>query len=172
MTQSSLRWTINVLNNKCHNTLTVNGANHLVNGKAEITDSFERENEYGGTINITPAVSNGLASAVRTVKLVNDADLVVIDRLKAPDAKSAEVEWRMMTPASAKVEDGHITLSYNGKTEYLTVKSDAAFTLCTFDLTATGKYDTNLAGYSGVGFKLSLAPGAEAEFTTTLSAKL
>lgn len=172
MGQNSLRWTVNVMNNKCHNTLTVNGADHIVGGKAEIVSKIENSNEYGGTIDITPALSGQISSAVRTVKLVDDARLVVIDKLKALPSKTAEVEWRMMTPASAVIEDGHFVLTCNGKTEYLKVASDHTFTLCTFDLSTVNSYDTVLNSYRAVGFRTTLAEGEEAEFTTILTEKL
>lgn len=172
MGQTSLRWTVNVMNNKFHNTLTVNGADHLVDGLATITGSVNKTGEIGGTIDITPALAKEIASAVRTVKLVGDRDLVITDELKALPSKSAQVEWRMVSPAAAVIEGDHFKLTYNGKTEYLKVSSANAFTLTLFDKTNAKPYDSNISAYSVLGFKTTLPAGASASFTTTISSTL
>lgn len=172
MTQSSLRWTVNVMNNKFHNTLTINGADHLVNGLATIKSSVNNPGEYGGTIDLTPALSNEIASALRTVRLVDDKDLVITDELKALSSKAASVEWRMASPASAVIEGDHIKLTKDGKTEYVKVSSPHPFTLALFDKTNQHSYDSNISSYSILGFKAELPDGAEAVFTTTISSTL
>lgn len=172
MGQSSLRWTVNVMNNKFHNTLTINGADHLVNGKATITGSVNKSGELGGTIDLTPAMSKEIASAVRTVTLVGDRDLVVKDDLKALSSKAAQVEWRMVSPAAAVIEGDHFKLTYNGKTEYVKVSSSTAFTLTLFDKTNVNSYDSNISSYSVLGFTTTLPAGTSASFTTTISSTL
>lgn len=169
MTQNSLRWTVNVMNNKFHNTLTVNGADHLVGGFAPITGSVNKKDEYGGTIALTPALSNEIASAIRTVVLRNDRDLVVTDELKALPSKAASVEWRMVSPAAATIEGDHIKLTKNGKTEYLKVASGTPFTLTLFDKAKVNSYDSDISSYSVIGFKAELPAGASASFTTVIS---
>ena len=55
------------------------------------------------------------ASATRTVKIVNDKDLVVMDEIKARTDKSAKVRWCMVTPAVPTVESNRIVLTNGSK---------------------------------------------------------
>lgn len=169
MTQESLRWNICVLNNKYHNTLTVNGANHLVEYVSTITETFENSTEIGGTVDMSPALSDQLASARRTVKIVGDRDLVVIDRITARNDKAASVRWNMMTSAVPTVSDGCIKLSLAGKTMYLKVSSDVPVSLKVFEQTKVYDFDTVPSGVYAVGFEADVPAGAQAVFTTTLS---
>lgn len=57
MTQNSLRWDVFKLNNRQHNTLTINDSKHLVDGFAPIVSVIDTETEQGGTLDLSPGLS-------------------------------------------------------------------------------------------------------------------
>jgi hypothetical protein len=169
MTQSSMRWDVFRLNNLNHSTISVNDAKHKVSGAAEITSIINSNNELGAVLNMTPVLVDEVASATRTVKLVNEKDLVVIDEVKAQPGKSAVVRWCMVTTATPTVETGGITLKYGGQTMYLSAKGTFKPSYKTWSTTSTNSYDATNPGTYMVGFEATVTPNQTGEFTTTLS---
>ena len=78
MGQNSMRWDVFRLNNLNHSTISINDARHRVNGVATLTTTINTATELGATFDLTEVVSDQAASATRTVKIVNDKDLVVM----------------------------------------------------------------------------------------------
>ena len=74
-TQASLRWEVSRLNNFFHSTLTVNDSKHRVEGFATLEQTINTATEQGGTFDLSPVLEDQVASAMRTVKIVNDKDL-------------------------------------------------------------------------------------------------
>ena len=111
MGQNSMRWDVFRLNNLNHSTISINDARHRVNGAATLTTTINTATELGATFDLTEVVSDQAASATRTVKIVNDKDLVVMDEIKARTDKSAKVRWCMVTPAVPTVESNRIVLT-------------------------------------------------------------
>lgn len=170
MSQESMRWDICVLNNKFHSTLTVNDEKHQIEYVSTVEETFEKNGEIGGTVDITPALSTEVTSARRTVKIVGDKDLVVIDAIRAKDDKTAAVRWNIMTQAQPAVEDGCIVLKLAGKTMYLTASCDIApVQLKIFEMTKKFDFDTIPSGVYAVGFETVIPEGKSAMLTAKLS---
>lgn len=170
MTQESMRWDICVLNNKYHNTLTVNDARHAVNNLSYVEETFERDGEIGGVVNITPALSGELGSARRTLKIVGDRDLVVTDELTAASGKDAAVRWTMMTQAVPTLSDGRICLQLSGKTMWMSAASSLSpVSLKVFEQAKVYDFDTVPSGVYAVGFETTVPAGRSATLTVKLS---
>jgi hypothetical protein len=169
MTQSSMRWDVFRLNNLNHSTISINGAKHNVSGATTLTSVINSNNELGAVVDLTPALSDEAASATRTVKLVNEKDLVVIDEVKALPGKAAVVRWVMVTPATPTVETGGITLKYGGQTMYLSAQGTYKPSYKTWSTTSTNSYDATNPGTYMVGFEATVTANQTATFTTTLS---
>ncbi|MCI2122366.1 MAG: heparinase II/III-family protein, partial [Bacteroidales bacterium] len=170
--QNSMRWQVYRLNNRAHSTLTVNDADHRVDGKATIEKVIDEDGELGATLDMTPVLSDQLASAERTVKLVDETDLFVIDRLTALKDKDANVQWRMMTGTTVTVEDGDIKLTSSGKTMYLTATSSdpsLATTYTSWAAKGSNTWNASNSGKTVAGYTVTIPAGTEVTLTTKLS---
>lgn len=171
MEQNSMRWNVFRLNNMNHNTITINGALHRVNGFASLTSVLNSPTELGGVFDLTDVVSDQAASAVRTVKIVNDKDLVVIDAIRAKTNQSANVRWCMVTPAVPTVGANGITLTNGNKVMNLTTTADLKVNYKQWSTTGPNTYDAPNPGTYMVGFEASVTANQLVTFTTTLSPK-
>ena len=122
--QDSFRWKVLRLKNQAHNTLTVNGMAHNVAGRAKIVDVVDTDAARGGTVDLTPVFDGQLSSAKREILLVNDDYLSVTDYISALHDASADIDWRMVTDASATVTDSGILLEQGGRRMLLSAGAD------------------------------------------------
>ena len=171
MGQNSMRWDVFRLNNLNHSTISINDARHRVNGAATLTTTINTATELGATFDLTEVVSDQAASATRTVKIVNDKDLVVMDEIKARTDKSAKVRWCMVTPAIPTVESNRIVLTNGSKVMYLTASGSVKPTYKQWSTTSENSYDQANPGTYMVGFEATVTANQTATFTTTLSPK-
>ena len=171
MGQNSMRWDVFRLNNLNHSTISINDARHRVNGAATLTTTINTATELGATFDLTEVVSDQAASATRTVKIVNDKDLVVMDEIKARTDKSAKVRWCMVTPAVPTVESNRIVLTNGSKVMYLTASGSVKPTYKQWSTTSENSYDQANPGTYMVGFEATVTANQTATFTTTLSPK-
>lgn len=169
--QDSYRWRVFRLGNKAHNTLTVNGKNHCVDGRASIVDVVDTDAARGGTVDLTPVFGGELSSAKREILLVNDNSLSVSDFIVTlPDAP-ADIEWRMVTDASAKVTDKGILLSQGGYQMLLSAASDNPSVKPEYKIwPAVGPepWDVPNPGKIIVGYSVAVPAGKSCSVTVTL----
>lgn len=176
--EGSRRWEVFVMTNYAHSTITANEAKFAVAGQNELVEVYDSDTEWGGKINITNALKNQLSSAVRTVKIVNDKDLVVIDEITARSDKDAKIWWRMMTEADCKVTASKVELSYSDcdtKME-LTATCTGGITpkMTKWDPcmpTGPGFLDDPQDGRTLAGHELTIPAGKSVVITTILSPK-
>lgn len=116
MRQNSQRWDVFRYVNSTHNTLTVNGKKHNVNGFAEIEKTWTDKVNTGARINLTPVFKGQLQSAVRTIVLDKDEILTITDRVALIDTTAAVIDWTIVTGADIEINDkGGATLHKEGK---------------------------------------------------------
>lgn len=170
-TQASLRWEVSRLNNFFHSTLTVNDSKHRVEGFATLEQTINTATEQGATFDLSPVLEDQVASAKRTVKIVDDKDLKVIDAIHARTDRSAKIRWTMATPAVPTVENDRIVLTSRGKTMYLTAAEEGETRIVykTFSTDPVHSYDDPNPGIYLVGFEATVPADKWATFTTTLS---
>lgn len=169
--QDAGRWDILRYNNLFHNTLTINGADHRVDGMAEIVKALSD----GAVLNLSPVFEGEAASVRRTVRLVDEKYLEVKDEVTALEGKDAEVHWNIATPAAVEVASDCIRLTQSGKTLVLKTSSDAhkvKYASWTTDPKAYGRsvaqYEKPLEGVSLCGFEAVVPAGKTAVFVTKI----
>ena len=136
-----------------------------------MTSTINSATELGATFDLTDVLSDQAASATRTVKIVNDRDLVVMDEVKARTDKSAKVRWCMVTPAVPTIESNRIVLTQGSKVMYLTVSGTVKPVYKEWSTTSANSYDQANPGTYMVGFEATVTANQTASFTTTLTPK-
>jgi len=168
MRQNAQRWEVYRYNNFVHNTLTVNGQLHHVNGMAKM-DSYSSTPDFmNGISDITTLFEGQLAGCQRGVAIVNKQYVVVRDEIKVA-GQEATIQWKMLTSATARVTGRNtIELRKDGKKLKIEVTEPAKVTMKTWSTTPTNDYDAPNPGTVLVGFEVKAPAGA----TTALSVKL
>lgn len=169
LSQSSLRWQVNVMNNLNHNTLTINGAQHIVGGKATIEEVISTDSETGGRMNLTPVFSGNAESVRRTVKVVGTGTVHVIDEIKALSTKAADVEWRMVSAAVPTVNTGNIQLRQNNYNMFISTKSSPEVKFTEFSNAKVKSWDSDISKYHVVGWQYTVPAGQSVTVTTVIS---
>ena len=175
--QDSMRWDVFVMTNYAHSTLTVNGEKHNVGGFATLDRVIDTDTEKGGVFNLAPALGSSVSSAVRTVKLVDNRQLVVIDEITAPSYKAAEVEWRMMTRATPDKQPSYISLSFPDITKKMRLEASSSVASIAPQLMTkpphfddgARTWDLSQDGKTIVGHSFTVPAGQSVTITTTLS---
>ena len=133
--------------------------------KTPITEYFTKENP-GATVDLTPACSNKVSKAVRTVRL-EDEILSVTD--KVIPSTDTQVRWNMITKAQAEADgDKKVILSSGEQKMLLEVLSPDNALI--YILPAQGGEGEALnPDYMRVGFTAQLEKGKEYELRVTLT---
>lgn len=156
-TQDAQRWSIFRLNNRAHNTLTIDNQLQLVKGYAQI-DRFSTQPDFMYAVSdISSIYENQLVSAKRGVAVVDQKFVLISDELVAP-GKPVTVRWTMMTTATPKLAKNSIILSKDGKELLMQVKTSSQITIKTWPTEPNTTYDAPNPGTSLVGFELQLKP--------------
>ena len=173
LSDGSLRWALFRMNNRQHNTLTVNNKDHRSAGRAELLRSFCDDSRKGGVFDLTSLFGADLESAVRTAAIRWNAYLEVRDSLKAPQGQKASVRWSMVTRAEASLCEDGILLSSSG----ITMKLSADQPRVKYHIWSGNPKDYNSKlnicnepnpGVSIVGFEFVLQPGESLNVVTTI----
>lgn len=108
--QKGDRWKVFRLNNRSHNTLTIDGELHQANGMARIID-FRRT---GAVLDLSEIFKGQAARVVRRFE-VGEGKVIVCDELSGLEPGAA-VRWAMVTKAQVETEGRQATLRQEGKT--------------------------------------------------------
>ena len=113
MKEGSQRWDVFRIGSSSHSTLTVEGRNHKVAGRATMVESFDNEAYRGATFDLSQ-LFDCLSVAMRKITIDNVGKVSVVDSLHTE--KPCSVRWTMTTNAQAKVlSKSEILLTQNGK---------------------------------------------------------
>lgn len=177
--QNSLRWKAFRINARQHNTFTVNGKDHNVRGDARITEVFRDADKMGATVNLDKTFDGQLASARRTVLLLNSNTLQVTDHIEALSEEKARVRWNYCTLADPQVTKKGIILSIEDKKLAVSVGSPykVKYQLYTNDPTKADfpspfcdaepvNENENFCGYT-----IEIPAGKSADIVTTFTVK-
>jgi hypothetical protein len=167
----SARWNVFRISNFAHNVISVNDQIYRASGVSQILEVIDRPNEKGAVIDVTEPLDKELKSAKRTIKLVNNSELVIIDEITALDNKDAKIDWRMATNATPQIVDNAIELTLNGKKLYLKGKtsSEVKPELKTWSGNSGNDWDSDNKGITYVGHTTTLPAGKSFTITTTLT---
>jgi hypothetical protein len=155
--QDGQRWQVFRLNNRAHNTLTIDNQLQCVVGRAKIDYFSDQANFMVAVSDLSQVYETQLAGVKRGVAIVDQKFVVVRDELVAAD-KPATVRWSMLTTATPELAKDHIILTQGGKKLTLKVNCPAPFVLKTWSTEPTTDYDAPNPGTVLVGFELQLAP--------------
>ena len=163
--QNAGRWDIFRTGLAAHSTISFDDAEHVVTGKTPITEYFTEE-APGATVDLTPACSNKVSKAVRTIRL-EDEILNVVDNVR-PSADT-QVRWNMITKAQPQADgDKKVILSSGSRQMLLEVVSPDNALI--YILPAEGGEGEALnPDYMRVGFTAQLERGKEYELRVTLT---
>ncbi len=181
--QKSLRWDIVKMNTICHSTLCFTNTDgsvdklhvtdQVVAGNVPITKTINSsEAEMGATLDLSSVYADQVASAIRTVTMVDQKSLKVVDVITAKAGMDAKMEWRMLTPATATVNAGDIVLTQGKKTMTLKTSAGVSVVMSSWEnarpSTWTAQtWDSSLSG-TIVGFTATIPAGKTVTFETTL----
>ena len=118
---------------------------------------------------MTEVLNEDAEKATRIVKLVGGKDLVVADRIVAPEDKQIKYTWRMVGNGKPEVKKNMIILSAEGKTMYLKAKSNIKFKYCTWSAEPKAEYDDPNEGKYIVGIEAIISSGTMADFKVILT---
>lgn len=121
MGQDSYRWRIFRYGNRQHNTLTINDADHIVDGRAEFTSIISGRSGKGAALDMTPALASEAAKAVRTI-LLKKNDLRITDEIIALPEKEANVRWTLVTEGRPEITGKGILLNAGDRQRLLKAK--------------------------------------------------
>lgn len=172
MRQNATRWRFFTYNNLRHNTLTVNGKDHLVKASAPLSVSGEGVGAVAET-DLTAIFDGDVKSAVRTAAIVDGEYLRVTDRITAPDRKPATVRWTLVTPAAVKaVADGFELTQGEVVMKLHTDGAAVSYKNWPVDREARGlfpeAFDRLCDGTALIGYEITVPAGKTLELTTTL----
>lgn len=169
MSQNSQRWDVFRIGAESHNTLVFNSQRHAVNGKAEITESFDTPRRKGAIVNLTPVFAPYAREVVRTAELDKNDYLTITDHIVVSDAP-AKVEWKIATHAKAEIISPQvIMLTQNNKTIYLKLNSRLSATAQIWPEHKYMECEVPDKGVTLVGFVIDLKAGETADVVVTMS---
>ena len=166
--QTGQRWEVFRYNNFAHNTLTVNGKLHRVEGFAPVVKTFTSDDKLGAVIDLTEIFKDDLKKSSREVAIVKEKFLQVKDEIETTN-QPARIRWTLVTAATPKFLNANtIELSSGGKRALLVIESPKRVELKTWPAQSQHTYDAPNPGISLVGFETEL----KANQKSTLVVKL
>jgi hypothetical protein len=112
--QNSDRWRVFRLNNFSHNTLTLGGQLHRVNGDARIV-GFNPGPTPGAAIDLSPVFAGQAAGVVRRFQVGADRSVLIRDELTGL-SPGTTVRWTLVTRAGVDLARDHAILRQDGRT--------------------------------------------------------
>lgn len=181
--QKSMRWDIVKMNNIAHSTLCFNNTDgtvaklhvtdQVISGKGELVEVLDKDNNnLGATFDLSSVYADQVSSVGRTATMVNECSLKITDVVTAKPGMDAQMEWRMLTPATATLTSSGIVLTQGDKTMTLSTSSSVETTLATWKNARPenwnkASYDIGLSG-TVVGFTATIPAGQTVSFETVL----
>ena len=111
---TSWRWKVFTYRPQEHNTLIINEKLHIPSGEGIFTEIIDEPLRKGAVIDITAVLGEDVASAVRTIEIVNDEYLRITDVITASDLGPVDVRFNIMSDAnSMATKEGVILTSGN-----------------------------------------------------------
>lgn len=157
-TQDAQRWSIFRINNRAHNTLTVDDQLQLVKGYASIDRYSARPEFMFAQSDLTSVYENQLAAVKRGVAIVGNSFVVIRDEITAT-GKPAKIRWTMLTSATPVIRGRQVRLEKEGHALTLKVTSPGNIRMKTWSTTPVTNYDAPNPGKTLVGFETEVKPG-------------
>jgi hypothetical protein len=145
--QDGDRWKVFANNHLSHNTLTINGRPHRVNGHATMIEFDGASPTASATYDLYEIFGGQVGSATRRFEFNQDKEAVrITDALRGIDA-GARVRWAMLTPARVTLQgstailqlgDESLRVKSSGSTPTRFAQIDPATLMAEFDVPLPG----------------------------------
>lgn len=169
MTQNSQRWDVYRIGPEAHNTLTLDGANHIVDGKAEITRTWNTRTKKGAEVDLGAVLGDAVGGAKRSVVLHNGKKLVVSDTVTG-GREEQTIRWTMCTPAEAVISGKNsFILTANGKKMMVEIKAPVEVNLHVWDNQSPNYFDFANPGTCRIVFDYKVPAGEQVAVKVTLN---
>lgn len=112
--QDSQRWQVFRLNNHSHNTLSIDGRLHRVDGPARIVAFSDAAAAPFAVVDLSAVFAGQAERALRGFKVIGGRAVLVQDELRGLKA-GASVRWAMLTGADVEIAGDRATLRENGR---------------------------------------------------------
>lgn len=172
----SLRWKLFMYNNRQHSTLTVNDHDHKAKGYARVVESWDNPERLGGKVDLKEIFEGDLADASRSVSIIDDKYLEVVDSLQAMPSAPAHVRFTIVTPVKPVATADGIVLN-DGRTVMI-LKTDApgaVYKTWSSDPKAydsvTAKYEEKMRKHWICGYEYDIEAGSCVEVHTIMKKK-
>ncbi|MBS0664390.1 MAG: heparinase II/III family protein [Verrucomicrobia bacterium] len=113
--QDSQRWDVYRIGPFTHNTLTIDGQRHRVEGRARLIDFSADAADPRAVLDLTPVFAGAAAYVHRGFRVLPDRRVLVQDELRGL-TPGARVRWAMATRAEVSCTGGTATLRQEGQT--------------------------------------------------------
>ena len=164
--QDGARWQLFRYGCDGHSVLRFGNGNHLIGGKAKISQTWESGDRKGCLIDMNDTFKPYAESVTRSVWCDADDYLHIKDVIK--NVKSSDIlTWNMLTEAKvSKVKEGVLKLTSDDREMYL----ECNMPCMSYALSATtgNNYDPANPGVTRIGFKVTLEAGNDYEIYVTL----
>lgn len=169
-------WYFFHVNNRQHNTLTVNDHNLVPKGNGHIIDTLNTGHEWGATLDMSECYALDLTKAVRSFVLREDQTFDIKDCVTVNDNGEAQIRWTLCTTAKPELTPEGVVLTQGGVR--MLVHTDAPGAEYKTWPNDPGAYDNPVGKYEAedklvhpefrfAGFVFTLPAGASADVTTT-----
>ncbi|HEX9958623.1 MAG TPA: heparinase II/III family protein, partial [Fibrella sp.] len=119
--QTSTRWTTFRVGPEGHNILRFDGAQQLIDGKADIRELSARNGAVGNVVDLTPLYAGQVAKAQRTIRLNVDRTVNLDDEWTTANEPVA-ASWQWLTKASVSRIPNGLLLQQDGRSLELVFK--------------------------------------------------
>jgi len=166
--QDSERWKVFRYNNYVHNTPTINGKLHNVNGNAPIISHSDKEQFKSAVTDLSPVFNSDLSSYKRGIAIIENRYVVIRDEVNSLKDKEAVLRWTMLTSADATIDGNNIMLRKDGRFLRLNIVSELPVDMKTWSTQLPNDYDAPNPGTILVGFECIVPQGKDAVFEVFL----
>ncbi|MFL5811972.1 MAG: heparinase II/III family protein [Bdellovibrionia bacterium] len=113
--QDSQRWDVFRIGPFSHNTLTIGGQLHQVQGSGQITEFTGKGLSPGVTLDLSSVFAGQATKVTRQFSIVNQRSVRILDTV-AGISKGKVIHWNFATRAQVKIHGRIATLTQSGKT--------------------------------------------------------
>ena len=166
--QDSDRWTVFRISNLSHNTLTIDGKPHKVDGQAMMLEFSDDPDSPGVTYDLTQVFADDASSVLRAFHVESDRAISVRDELEGL-RPGAEVRWAMLTPAEIEIKGDTAVLTQAGKTLAAKLVEPAGATFEWITADPPNDYDAPNPGYRLLIVKMKAPASGRLRITVELA---
>lgn len=165
--QNGRRWQVFRYGCDGHSVLRFGNGNHVIDGKAEITEIWKSDQKKGCMMDMDDTFEPYAASVKRSVWCDENDDLHVEDEIKGVK-EAAALTWNMLTEAQVSKEKEGVLILTSGNRK-MSLECNLPCTSYIVSATTGNSYDPANPGVTRVGFKVALEAGKDYDLIITLT---